>query len=49
MLRVVVEEDVRNAISFWKLLNHEKRCMYISQLEEDDLLKIYLAMKELQD
>ena len=48
MLSMLVDDDVQNGIKLWKLLKHEKRCLFIHQLLEEDLEKIFLAM-ELED
>ena len=29
MLQMYVDDDIQNGINFWKLLNHEKKCLFI--------------------
>ena len=48
MLSMFVDDDIQNGIEFWKLLNHEKKCLFIHQLSQEQIEKLFLAM-EMED
>ena len=49
MLNQLVQENVTVGIELWNLVNRDKRVLFLSQLEEDTLVKVFVAMKETED
>ena len=49
MLQLIISENNKDGIEFFKILNHDKRCIFIKQIEEKDLLALYLAMESLSE
>ena len=44
---MVVEDDVYSGITWLDLLNHEKRYLFVQQLEIDNLIQIFKNMTDL--
>ena len=49
MLNLIVENDYKVGIELWNLINRDKRCLFILQLEIDSLVIVFVNMKELEN
>ena len=43
LLKHVVDTE-SNSVEFWNTLDHDKRCLLVSQLDDKDILKLFTSM-----